>query len=81
MSWTYSVATPGHLYGVQELSMVSGAGWGMRVADGAVALVLASGVPGKEGSSFCLTRSFRGTDVIGWIATENLVLLDGFRYF
>lgn len=83
MSRSYSVALVGALYGVQALSLVSDENYdhGTRVADEAVALVLASGVRGQEDRTFCLTRSFQGTELLGWVATENLVPLEGARYY
>lgn len=83
MTRTYTIANVGTLYGIQKQSTVSAEdySWGIRVADNALVLVLASGVQGLENRVFCLTRSFTGHDLMGWTAIGNLVPIEGARYY
>ncbi len=50
--------------------------WGIRVADNAVALILASDVHGLDTRVLCLTRSYAGSDVLGWTAIGNLISVE-----
>lgn len=83
MTTTYAVADVGTLYAIQKQSTVSAEdhSWGVRVADNALVLVLASGVQGREDRVFCLTRSFTGHDLLGWTSIDNLVPIEGVRYY